>query len=286
MIYKKWRDLDIDLNNAKFKNVEIEKIISYPPAGNDVIEVILKNGENAFIKFERSKMADFKSEIKNINILFRNKYYTKIPYIYEYGIIENKNYIVLSKIEGKRLSEIIKDVKDKNKYLFKYGKELAIIHKIPTNDFSLAKQRIINDIPSIENYKNFDSKINKYIKYLEENNISKEYNTFIHGDFHYANILWKYGNISGIIDFEYSGLGFKEQDIAWSIVLRPYQKFMDNIDDIKTFLEGYKTINEYDENKLKWCLINAYCHFYLMNKDEEYKNRLLKLLDIINNYFQ
>lgn len=283
MKYDKWRDLSIDLFDIQFSNLKLKKIISYPPAGNDVVEVICEinnNQKNAFIKYERSKMADFESEYKNINIINDNNYYDKTPKIYEIGIFKSKIYIVLSKIEGARLSEIFeKNNLIKNDYLFKYGAELAHIHNIPYEPFSLAKQRIINDLPKEEIYKFFDENISKYITYLEKNKPLISYDTFIHGDFHYANILWKNNKIEGVIDFEYSGRGFREQDIAWSIILRPAQHFMDNINDLNQFLKGYKSISKYDKNKLKWCLINGYCHFYLMNmNNNNYKYKIMNIL--------
>ena len=36
-IQEKWRESLTDINDVDFKNVEFEKIISYPPAGNDVL---------------------------------------------------------------------------------------------------------------------------------------------------------------------------------------------------------------------------------------------------------
>ena len=38
----------------------------------------------------------FATEIKNLNYLKNNSYYSKIPNIYESGIYNNKQYIVLS----------------------------------------------------------------------------------------------------------------------------------------------------------------------------------------------
>ncbi len=48
--------------------------------------------------------------------------------------------------------------------------------------------------------------------------------------------------ISGVLDFEYSGKGFKEQDIAWALVLRPDQTFMDQYEDLKSFLMVIKVL--------------------------------------------
>ena len=99
MIYEKWRELNIDPSKIKYKNIIVEKIISYPPAGNDVVECIAEvndKKENVFIKIERSKVCDFESEVKHLNYLLDNNYYTKLPKVYENGSFDGKNYIVLS----------------------------------------------------------------------------------------------------------------------------------------------------------------------------------------------
>ena len=124
-----------------------------------------------------------------------------------------------------------------------------------------------------------ENNIKEYIKFLEDNDFKKELTTFIHGDFHYANVLWLNNDINGVIDWQYSGIGLREQDIAWACTLRPGQKFMDTMEDIQTFLKGYSEKEKFDIEKLRWCLINSYCHFYLMNENnEDYKNKLLILL--------
>lgn len=288
MKYKKWRELIVDPFAIPFKRFKLIKIVNYLPAGNDVLECLVDfNGKDkrVFLKIERSKMADFQAEMFHLNLIYKLGYYNKISQVLEFGNFQDKDYLVLAKISGLRLSEILKKEKNypkKKEYLMKYGRELAVIHKIPVDNFKEAKQRIINDIPKKEVYKNFDSFILKYIRFLEKNSFPIEYNSFIHGDFHYANVLWKKERVSGVLDFEYSGKGFKEQDIAWALVLRPGQTFMDQYEDIKFFLDGYKSIGNYDTQALKWCLINGYCHFYLMNSNNEvYINQLKELLKIV-----
>ena len=283
MVYKKWRELSVNLFDIKFKKIKLIKELNYPPAGNDVVECKVINNkkeENVFIKFERSKVSNFYTEYKNLNII--NKYLEETPKVIEYGLYNGKKYIVLEKKNGKRLSEIFKSKVDKEKYLYTYGNMLSKIHNIK-GKFNKALQRPINDYP--KGYKKYDSYSNKIITWLKDNDIEKNYNTFIHGDFHYGNVLFRYKKISGILDLEYSGMGFKEQDIAWALILRPGQKFMDNLNDIKYFLKGYGI--SYDFNKLKWCYINGSIHFYLMNlNNEEYKKKIKMLIDkiiILNN---
>lgn len=281
MIYEKYRKLTIDLFSIQYKNIKLKRIISYPPAGNDVVEAIvdIKNKEeNVYIKFERSKMANFETEYKHLSLLNDVNIF---PKVIEFGCVNNKKYIILEKIEGDILSDIFKQDKNNKKiYLKEYGKTLAQIHNMENRGFDNAFQRPINEIP--KNYKNYDGFSNKMIKYLEENDIEKNNKTFIHGDFHYANVLFKDKKVNGIIDLEYSGLGFKEQDIAWALILRPGQEFMDNIDDINLFLEGYRSKNDFEYDKFKWCYINGSIHFYLMNyENKEYKEKLKNLIEKI-----
>ena len=284
MKYKKFRDLKVNIFDLKFNNFVVDKIINYMPAGNDVVEIKTTENNNYFIKIERSKVADFKAEYENINKIKRLGY-SKAPDII--GFIDKRDLkvLVLNKIHGKRLNEVIND-QNKETYLFKLGKELATIHGLNVENFNIAKQRVINEIPYDGLYGKTDDVSQEYINYLQENNYKKEFNTFIHGDFHYANILWNTEDIEGVLDWEYSGKGHKEQDIAWALTPRLNQKFLNNIEDIKVFLKGYKSISNYDNKKLNWCLINSCMHFYLMNNDKSYQETLIKLMSsIIENEF-
>ena len=280
--YKKWRDLEINPKDINTKLGKITKIINYYPAGNDVIECVIENNNekrNVVLKIERSRVSDFVKEKENINMLQKNKYYEKVPKVLDLVKHQNKNCLFLEKRTGNKLSEIFKkDNSNKEDYLHKYGKELAIIHKIPKDLFKNSYQRDINSIVKTE-----IKELQPYVRYLSKNYIEANKDTFIHGDFHYGNILWDKGKVSTVLDFEYSGKGFKEQDIAWATVLRPGQKFMDNVNDIKVFLSGYKEELSFNFNKYLWCLINCYCHFYNMNSNnKEYCAKILELLEQIS----
>ena len=276
MKYKKFREPIIDIFNVDFKNIKVKEILNYMPAGNDVLEVITNDNERCFVKIERSKIADFKTEYINI-LKIRDLGYTRTPNVIEF-IDRNKNILVLNKIKGSRLSESINE-RNKDYYLGRFGEELAIIHKIDSSGFNTAKQRVINDVPYNNLYCKLDEISKKYIDYLNKNNYKKSFNTFIHGDFHYANVLWYNKSVSGVLDWEYSGLGHKEQDIAWSLIARPNQKFLTSMEDIDTFLKGYKKYGNYNSNRLKWCLINGYLHFYLMNDNKIYRSLLVELMN-------
>lgn len=287
-IQKKWRESKIDLYQLHLKQISQYQIISYPPAGNDVFECVgtLNSGEkiNFIIKSERGTFANFDNEEKVLNKIIG----FPIPKIIETGKINNLRYIVMNKMNGEKLSDILKNNKDvdKSKYLFLYGQALGKIHSINLK-WDVAKQRDINDIPNKKIYINLNNWELEIINYLEDTKPNIIMDTFIHGDFHYGNILWEEYKISAILDWEYSGLGFKEQDIAWALILRPEQQFMDKLEDYKSFLKGYNSVNTFNKSKLKWCLINGLMHFYLINKNNKnkiYLTKLKTLIEILRNY--
>ncbi len=271
----KWREPIVDPYSIKLNNgLVIEKILSYPHAANDVYKCIGKKTV-FFLKVERDKKGNIPNECKILNIL--KKYNFPIPKLLDNGVIKNYNYIVTSELQGLRLSEIIDF--DKNICLKEYGRMLSRIHSIKPKCEKI-KLRKINDIPSEEIWIKHPI-LEKYIDWLLNNKINMNYDTFIHGDFHYANILWKDNNISGILDWEYSGMGFKEQDIAWSIVRRQTQKFLKTKNEVIIFLDGYKEFGSYNETYLKWCLVNSYVHFYIINneKDKNYSKFIIKKIN-------
>lgn len=64
-------------------------------------------------------MADFDSEFCNLNTLRQKNYYNKIPKILEFGTYKEKRYLVISKINGLRLSEVLPKQPKKEKLSYK-----------------------------------------------------------------------------------------------------------------------------------------------------------------------
>lgn len=281
MEYEKFRDLEVDIYDIKFDTFKIKDVLNYMPAGNDVLEVLTIDNKNYFIKIERSKVTDFDSEVKHLSIL-KNKNINFIPNVIEYKKYKNHKIIVLDKIVGERLNKTINN-DNKEQYIKELAKELSYIHRIEDKGFGKAKLRVINSVPTNNLYNSSYYGIEKYIEYLKENDYEKTMDTFIHGDYHYGNILWKDNKIVGVLDWEYSGLGHKEQDIAWALIVRPSQMLFKRVEEIELFLDEYNKDGNCDKNKVKWCLINGYSHFYMMNSDNEYKEFIKKILEEIIN---
>ena len=79
-----------------FKEIKLNKIINYFPAGNDVLECecyIDNISSIVVLKIERSKMADFDTEERNLKLLYKNNYINFIPKVYESSKVQNRNIL-------------------------------------------------------------------------------------------------------------------------------------------------------------------------------------------------
>ena len=254
----KWRET-IDPFKLKFNNFKLIEVLGYPHAGNDVFYAKgIYNGkeEFVFIKVNRQRGADVKNEILTLKKIALDS----TPIIIDYD--DEMTYRVSIALKGKRLSTILgtNDNLESLDYLEKYGKKLAEIHNI-IGEFNEVKDRRFFHIPPKEYFEknNLDISLFEYLRNNKPQNINY---CFCHGDFHYANILWEEKEISGILDFELSGIGNKEFDIAWAIILRQDQKFLREPIELEAFFNGYKSINTFNQKYVKYYMILIYIWFY------------------------
>ena len=268
---KKWKET-INPFDLQFKNFKLIKVLGYPHARNDVFYCIgyyKKKKIKCYIKYASKQESSILNEIQIIKALN----FDFLPEILDFN--ENGTYILTKEIKGNRLSYILQRKKKEHSidYMYEYGKTLAKIHLVK-KDFPKVKHRKFFDIPSLE--------------YLKENNIEFVFNflnkkpklineCFCHGDFHYANVLWK--KIVGILDWELSGIGNKEFDIAWAIINRPSQNFLKTDEEVLKFIEGYQSITPCNKTLVNYYMILVYSHFISLDKENlEYKNHVKEFL--------
>ena len=275
----KWRET-VDPFSLKFAKFKLVEVLGYPHAGNDVFYVkgCFENREVlAFIKFNRQLGADVENEI---NVLSQINF-DNTPKIIDFD--EQKTYRVSLALEGERLSTIVGDNSNRESlnYMKAYGNTLAKIHQLK-GDFKPVKDRKFFHIPTKEYFEENYLSLDVY-EYLTSNAKTNKNLCFCHGDFHYANILWKDKLMTGILDFELSGIGIREFDIAWAIINRPGQRFMNTQIEIDTFLNGYSMLERFDVKSVYYYMIQIYCWFYPLGEDEYHEfvqkemDRLIKL---------
>lgn len=262
----KWRET-INPFELPFHNFKLIEILGYPHAGNDVFFVrgtVQQNEIEAYIKVARQPGADIENEVKVIKQLNCKL----IPMIVDYDI-DNIPFLVTQAKQGERLSTLVKDDKRLSfDYLYEYGQTLAKLHNVK-GVFPDVKDRKFFHIPE----KAYFEELNLFYvyDYLIKNQPKSVNRCFCHGDFHYANILWQNKHISAILDFELSGLGNKEFDIAWSLILRPSQYFLDTDEEINLFILGYKSCGECNLDYVKYYMVLIYSYFYKAGKaDDDY----------------
>ena len=255
---KKWRETE-DPFKLPYSNFKLKEIIGYPHAGNDVFQAKgVYNGRcvEVYIKVARQRGADIKNEIDTINAINC----PLAPQIIDHDDRKEQFVVTLAK-ERERMSTIVGDNTDLESldYMYEYGRTLAQMHGLQ-GKFHEVKDRVFFHIPDIRHFE--DLNLMSVYKYLTENRPKEIHKCFCHGDFHYANILWKNGHMSAILDFELSGLGNREFDIAWALILRPGQKFLSTTRELELFMEGYCSAGFCDFEYVKYYMVLIYSYFY------------------------
>lgn len=272
---QKWRDT-CDPFAFDYNNFQPKEILGYPHAGNDVFHVrgLADNSETtAYIKAARQKGAAIDNEV-NILAQLKGPVFPKVlDYDRKHGL-----FSVTSDMPGLRLSTIAGDNRDlvSSSYMEEYGDALGRLHKLhisakpqvdrkfyhPPTEELLEKLNLLF-LEDFFHYKPTDSKT-----------------VFCHGDFHYANVLWKDHHISAILDFELAGYGNRDFDIAWALFLRPGQKFLKTDQERDLFLKGYQRHDVCNVKAVKYYMAQCYVYFLCFSKnDEDYCGYVRKWLE-------
>ena len=271
----KWRET-IDPFSLPYSNFILSEVLGYSHAGNDVFYakgIYEKKVVFFFIKVERQDNANIRNVIETLHQLN----HLNIPKVIDYD--EHKTFMVSIAIDGERLSTIVgENLKSESlEFMEEYGELLARFHSVK-GDFKPVVDRKFFHIQPKEYFEKLN--ISFLWDYLTNNSPGKVNTCFCHGDFHYANILWKNHHISGILDFELSGIGNKEFDIAWAIIRRPGQKFLNTKEEVRLFLKGYSKMGTYVSHNVIYYMALIYQYFYQIgNDDQEYQTYVFSWLE-------
>ncbi len=270
----KWRDT-VDPFTLPYKKFEPLEILGYPHAGNDVFHVKGRcNGREicAYIKAAGQKGADIGNEAAILSQLRL----AITPSIIEYDL-EETAFLVTQELPGERLSTIVGENRDLESlsYMAEYGAALARIHQMDIRAKPV-KDRKFFHVPSDALLESLKLEELKGLFSLPMQNTG---HCFCHGDFHYANILWAEHHISGILDFELSGYGNREFDIAWALFRRPGQKFLLTERELQEFIKGYRQFGVCDLETVKTYMAQCYVHFLTFcGNDAEYSEYVRRWL--------
>ena len=260
---EKWRET-CDPFSLSYHSFRPTQILGYPHAGNDVFHVkgICEGREiRAYVKAARQNGAAIENEVAILSQLSA----PNIPRVIDCDF-EERPFSVTTELPGERLSVILGDNKDLASlaYLPEYGRTLAELHRkdiraevIKDRRFFRAPTRELLSKLGLERLSGF---------FAEPP--GKGSTCFCHGDFHYANILWKERHISAILDFELAGYGDRDFDIAWALFLRPGQRFLKTDAERRAFLDGYAQLGSYDPEAVRYYMAQCYVYFLEFSADD------------------
>ena len=149
-------------------------------------------------------------------------------------------------------------------YLYSYGECLAKIHNL---DIAWLPQKRSRLHGLIGEEKVEDDRFKNLVSWVQANNAISSKQVFVHGDFNTANVLFHDNSISGVVDWELAGSGWREYDLARA--LRARLHFLNTAAERGAILDGYKQGSTYDEESLRWCEVLNYLHFAYWSKEKE-----------------
>ncbi len=251
----------------------IGRVLDYPHGGNDVFHVTGVCGRRpcaGYVKAERQAGADVRNEIELLRVLA----YDKKPRLLDWSLTEPV-FDVTEECSGRRLSALLQEAPPGAAlgYMEPYGAELARIHGLDM-PWRPVKHRRFFDRPGPEHIRKYG--LTDLAALLDGCPPAGESCCFIHGDFHYANILWQDGAVSAVLDWELAGTGVREFDMAWAVLLRPGQMFLNTPEQVRAFLAGYGARQDFSRPAFVHYYILTALHFAALG-DERYRRALTAL---------
>lgn len=272
---EKWRET-CDPFALEYHRFQPTEMIGYPHARNDVFHArgTYEGKEiTAYIKVARHADSAIGNEIAILSQLDGSIFPKVLDADYTKG-----SFSVTTDMPGLRLSYIVGANEDMASlsYMEAYGEALGKLHRLkPTA--SQQAERKFHHRPT----RDMLEKLNlTNLEHYFSNPPSNAEAVFCHGDFHYANVLWENRQISAILDFELSGYGNRDMDIAWAMFLRPGQRFLKTEQEREKFLDGYRKFGTCNEAAVKYYTAQFYIWFLnSLSGDAEYSTYIRNWLD-------
>lgn len=82
---------------------------------------------------------------------------------------------------------------------------------------------------------------------------------FVHGDLNIGSVLIEGGKVSGVVDWEFAGSGWREYDLAW--ILRARTAFLNTPEEREAILRGYRRLANFDPEALQLAEVMNYLRF-------------------------
>jgi len=114
-----------------------------------------------------------------------------------------------------------------------YGECLGRIHSLPAEGPAHRRPRLYG---LIDEARIPEERFQRLVSWLTRHTPENRSQTFVHGDLNTASVLVHEGRVSGVIDWEFAGLGWREYDLAW--LLRARTAFLGTAEEREAVLQG------------------------------------------------
>lgn len=258
----KWRKT-CDPFSLSYHDFRPTEILGYPHARNDVFHArgVWHDQEiTVYIKVARQN----NSAIANDVSLLSQMNAPVFPKVID-ADMSPVAFSVTTALPGLRLSTIVGENLDMSSlsYMEEYGAALGKLHCLKPSASSQESRRF-HHRPSCDMLEKLNL---AYMDAFFQNAPASSKTVFCHGDFHYANVLWENHRISGILDFELSGYGNRDFDIAWAMFCRPGQRFLQTSEEQQLFLQGYARHGDFNADAVRYYMAQCYVYFLYFNDD-------------------
>lgn len=141
-------------------------------------------------------------------------------------------------------------------YLRCYGEALGRLHALPLHYTPLTRRGLYG---LTDQQRLVYARSSRLLSWLDDNKPTAPDYVLAHGDLHTAHVFLQDGDVCGMIDWESSGMGWREFDLAW--ILRARLDFLNTPAEREAVLTGYLSRSTCDPHALRWCEILIYLHF-------------------------
>ena len=197
--------------------------------------------------------------------------------------------IITEKIDANSIKD--EEAKD---HLYNIGKLIANLHNFPIESNENWKEILMIEFKELKELAPNVMEENLYkltVIFLEQaiKNIEISKNAIIHRDIRPENVLYKDGKYY-LLDFESMCIGDRDYDFIRMFNIFN-QKEIYQYEDFKTFMDGYRSINEINFNVDKWHLYSKYYAFRMytrmlsgkVNRSAEFERYLKSILEDKND---
>ncbi|MDO5517034.1 MAG: phosphotransferase [Clostridium sp.] len=257
-----------------------------------------KNGNKYVLKIFFESDKSYKKDIALFNLIKKDIPVQEIYCVNNARCIDDREYIIYKYIEGKTISQYIKEGNNVNRAVVaSVAHALGRVHNIKFKSMGSFDDNLnIKDElePIYELYSKYindnvkmrlgaDSldKIRKIVSRYEKTLLRLENDSrLIHGDFQGTNIIINDDSVSGVIDWEFCMAGCPLMDIGQFF---RYEEYF-NSELINSFEREYRKICDYEliDNWYEVSkILDLISLLQLMGRDEDMPNKYMQIKDII-----